>query len=224
MCKPFLGQQIFFMTLTFCTLGNLSSCNTSHVAPLASQDIQAPIHFSPSELFQKVDFIEHLNPQQQMQNYLALNISFREVERLRQQVELRIGQSLKNRGEAHITVITPIEFKQSKDMQLLGMKALHEKAIQEDLQNIKYVPICIGRSQIRDEALSQNMLTYFIVVKSPQLLNLRKKIKEDFKLSDMRLENFYPHITLGFTHRDLHFEEGAIKNENACWISLSAQE
>lgn len=225
MWKRFQGQQVFVVTLAFYVIGNLSACATSKAQSQEMQlKPQQTIEYSSHMLFHKVDFIEHVNPNQPMQNYLSLNIAFSEVARIRQKLEARLGQTLKNRGEAHITVITPVEFIKSQAMQKVGMKAVHNKALQYEIQNINYKPVCVGRGQKKDEKSGQTQQTFFIVVQSPELFELRKKIKEELQLNDFSLENFYPHITLGFTHRDLHFEEGVVKDQDSCWILLSAQE
>ena len=66
-----------------------------------------------------------------------------------------------------------------------------------------------------------NEKTYFVVVKSDGLLELRTKIQKAFvaaggSAADFLPENFYPHITLGYTKRDLHYEEGIRKDDSSC--------
>jgi hypothetical protein len=64
------------------------------------------LRYSP-DLFTPITFLEN-------KSHLAMNIPYIPVESLRKEVEKRLGSDLKNRGEAHITVITPPEYERLK--------------------------------------------------------------------------------------------------------------
>ena len=66
--------------------------------------------------------------------------------------------------------------------------------------------------------MGQNEFTYFVVVQSEDLISIRKKIQDSFvgkggDKNDFNPLNYFPHITLGFTKRDLHESDGVIKGK-----------
>lgn len=158
-----------------------------------------------------------------MQSYLAMNLPYERYQKLLQNVEKQEGVSLKSRGEAHITVITPIEFDNALKKHL-SIEEIHQLAETSDIQKIDYKEVCIGRAEKVIEEKPEK--TYFVVVQSPGLLQLRDKIHKKYiarggSAADFNPAIFYPHITLGFTSRDLHFEDGIAKDATACAPNLS---
>jgi len=191
-----------------------SACAT----PQSGQTHQSPIH---KPLFDEVEFIKHLGPRP-MQTYLAMNLNAQGLDSVRRSIEQRTQTSLKHRGEAHITVITPVEFdKYFRPLKGAG-EFMNERALELGIQRLPFEIVCIGQGQ------KAEMSTFYYVVKSQDLLNLRNQIaKELFEQLPHNVETqmlkeswkkevFYPHITLGFTHRDLHFEEGVTKDSGSC--------
>lgn len=153
---------------------------------------------------QSEEFVPH-------KDWVGLQLPYPEFEKLRKSLELDLGAELKNRGEAHITVITPPEFyKWKASSKSLEMKDL-EKEVKAELQAAKWKAVCVGSGQ------KDQMKTYFVVIDSPELFGLRQKLA---KLGALDADHFYPHVTLGFTERDLHEQDGVIKNEKACAYSL----
>jgi len=61
------------------------------------------------------------------------------------------------------------------------------------------------------------MVTYFIVVDAPFLKTWRKT---RWGLNEEKFP-YYPHITLGFTERDLHLQDGAVKDARSCHPDLN---
>lgn len=161
-------------------------------------------------------------------NALAMNIPYEPVLAVRQQLQAAYPRSLfffkgwMPEGEAHVTVITPIEF---RDMQR-GMKAgaagfsmtqIGDVAKAEGIQHsdLKILGLGSGRAQLE----GQEEEAFFIVVESKALIRLRRKIHERYVASGgnataFEPEHFYPHITVGFTKRDrdLHEADGVIKD------------
>jgi 2'-5' RNA ligase len=121
---------------------------------------------------------------------------------------------LKNRGEAHITVVTPPEWKVLS--QKLSIEEVHQWALDDKLHRAPYRPVCVGTYKLKDDS------TYFVVVESLALLRFRQKLKHEFDQrhgqGDFDPEHFKPHVTLGFTHKDLHEQDGAQKDESSCWL------
>lgn len=180
-----------YLCLTVCAWG--LSCAHKPAFPTPTATNNAP-------------FIEH-------ENWLGRNVDFSSIDSLRKQLEQHLGQSLKNRGEAHITIITPPEYDSLK--KYLSIQQINALALAEKIQQTSYTPLCMGLGQ------KDNLKTYYVVLQSPELLNMRKKIADAFykksgTKKDFDPERFYPHITLGFTDRDLHESDGVIKDSHSC--------
>lgn len=155
-------------------------------------------------------------------NYIEMSLPFEPAEALRVKLEERLSQPLKNRGEAHITVITPLEFEALKSVLSLDeIAALANRMMPGRRHRAK--PLCIGVGEAMLDGHVEK--TYFVVVSAPFLLRVRHAIEHAFaekggKRGVFLPEDFYPHITLGFTKRDLYERDGVIKNENACVYQL----
>lgn len=156
------------------------------------------------------------------QDYLAMPVSYAPVAKARNDLEKQRRISLKNRGEAHVTVLTPPEYKSlggAVSIQEINNIAKNNSMTPTDLEFI-----CVGRGQlIRQNPTESKMETYFIVVKSEGLLKIRSEIEELLKQRTAKVSSqsfsaqpFYPHITLGFTDRDLHESDGIIKDDRSC--------
>lgn len=154
---------------------------------------------------------EHLEPQA---HYIAQNLKYAPFEELRHQVENRLKIELKHRGEAHITVVTPPEW--TVLSQKLTMAEVQSWAEQNVLHRASYRPVCVGRFRKGHQS------TYYVVVESPALLAFRERLKAQYLERGGQGEfdpaRFKPHITLGFTHRDLHEQDGAVKDATSCWM------
>ena len=155
-------------------------------------------------------------------SYLSVDIPFEPVSnlflKLKERVLADYGLNLKNRGEAHITVVTPVEYFDELK-QFVKIEEIQELANKKQLQNSKFKILCIG------EGLKNEMRTYYIVVKSKKLLEFRKELWKLYNVRGGRnlktsAEKFYPHITLGFSKRDLHESDGVIKSSKSCKFSL----
>lgn len=158
--------------------------------------------------------------------YLSLSLSYEPFKKLREQVEKVLTEEsktkieLKNRGEAHVTVVTPPEFTDSLAAQL-SIEKVHEMAEALKMQESTALePICVGRGEAKIDGKLE--YTYFLVVKAPKLLEVRKSLQEKAKGFDA--DHFYPHVTLGFTKQDLHEQQGVIKNEKSCWRKVALQQ
>lgn len=96
-------------------------------------------------------------------------------------------------------------------------------ALENNIQSLNWTAECVGTASL---VINNNTETvYFVVVNSPALFELRKKINEAFirnggdkKAFDPN--KYEPHVTLGYTKRDLFMEDGVSKNKISCWKSL----
>ena len=151
------------------------------------------------------------------QSYLTMNLPYEPVKRVWKQIERAIGRKLINRGEAHITVLTPPEFTAGIDKKV-SIEEIHKIAKRMKIQKADFDVICIGSGQKEVEGNLEE--TFFLVVTSPDLMKIRKAVKRLFvkRGGDAKLFNpqkFFPHVTIGFTKRDLHESDGVIKGENS---------
>ena len=158
-------------------------------------------------------FIAH-NGDGKFGSYLAMNINYLPIKRLHSQLQKKFKIKLKTRGESHITTVTPPEYYQVLRKKI-SINDINSIAIDLNIQQAKFTIICLGRGK------RGNFQTFYLVVKSLDLLKIRKKIKELFiaRGGDPQTftpNNFHPHITIAFTKRDLHEADGIIKNELSC--------
>ncbi|MCC7442603.1 MAG: 2'-5' RNA ligase family protein [Bdellovibrionales bacterium] len=174
-----------------------------------------------ASLFSGADapFLQHTGPG--FDSYLAQNLPYAPVPAFVSDVEREFGLTLRTRGEAHVTVITPPEAIRLGSH--LSIQRIHELASPE-VQRAALVPICLGRGQ---KALGGRLeSTFFVVLNSSDLLDLRRRIAFEFQTAGgapeaFDAESFHPHITLGFTLRDLHLQDGVIKDERSCVAALA---
>lgn len=225
MAKSML-QRIFLvkprLKVFLCSLIMLSCSHTS------KRVIQGP------NQWKSMPFVAH-------ENWLALNVDPEPITQIRNQIEFLLNSNtntnsntssnsissqiiLKSRGEAHITILTPLEFDILNTT--LSIQEINTIAQTMKIQNIQWTPLCVGYGV--DSKNSKNS-TYFVVVKAEEAINLRKKIFEAYLKKHQDLKNFdplhfYPHITIGFTDRDLHESDGIIKDVQRCFFDLSTPE
>lgn len=173
------------------------------------------------DLFLRTSFLEHARPTP-FGSYLAQNLHYPPFADLRGALEGRLGHGLLNRGEAHLTLITPPEFDQVLKTHL-SMEDLHGLARDADIQGFDFEPICLGRAaKTLEEGPAE---TFFVVVRSDAARALRARIHALFverggSAGAFEPDKYDPHITLGFTVRDLHREDGVRKDESSCWRPL----
>lgn len=179
----------------------------------------APKYHLSTKVFDNKDlpFISHRGPGP-FDSYLTMEIQFAPIADLFKQLLLDQRKVLTNRGEAHITVLTPVEFHEILKSKLT-MDDIDEIARKQKLQESPFTIVCLGEGSL--EMNSKLESAYYVVVRSPALLKVREEIqkawiakggdKESFKP-----EYFYPHITLGYTARDLHLSDGVVKDESTC--------
>jgi 2'-5' RNA ligase len=152
--------------------------------------------------------------------YLAFNLKGDAIKEYFEKIDHFSYRTLKNRGESHITVITPPEF-QDDLSKFISIQEINEIAEKNNIQQSTYKPLCIGKGMATDK--EKFLETYYIVVESENLFKIRKEIAKLYnskggkKFDPM---NYYPHITLGFTDRDLFESDGLIKNNKTCMKTL----
>ncbi|MBL7687376.1 MAG: hypothetical protein JNJ49_05035 [Bdellovibrionaceae bacterium] len=150
-------------------------------------------------------------PSDETARYVTVDLPYDPFRRLTESLETLEGIKLKTRGEAHITLITPPEFD-------VLSKHLAESEIRHAFDAVALrpaEPICVGRGHVGAAK------TYYVVVKLASALKVRELLAKKFKarggdLAQFKAAVFYPHVTLGFTDRDLHIQDGVVKDAKSC--------
>lgn len=122
--------------------------------------------------------------------------------------------SLKDRGEAHITLVTPPEYRALQDE--VGEKRLRLTLEKLPWSEAHWEPICVGEAH-----LQSGQRSFFVVIKSEDLLQMRRNLWDQLgRPAGFDPTLFEPHITLGFTERDLHRADGIRKDQSSCKAKL----
>ncbi|CAO0799051.1 unnamed protein product [Mucor circinelloides] len=126
---------------------------------------------------------------------------------------------LLNRGESHITVISPPEF---GVLATAGMTIdqVNQIALTEKIQSSKVKIVCLGKEDVNGK------IVYQLIVSAPNLVNIREKVfqlfvKQGGNTALFDPSAFWPHITVGFTSGDLFIQDGVYKGANVCYRPIS---
>lgn len=159
-------------------------------------------------------------------SYLTMAVNFAPIKKLFEQFSAHYTEqhsiNLKSRGEAHITVITPPEYHDILKSKLT-MAEIDAIALGSNIQSANFDVVCLGKGNAMIKNKPQ--VAFYVVVNAVELLNIRQKIqalyiKKGGNVDDFQAEQFYPHITLGFSSRDLHESDGVIKGAQSCYADL----
>jgi hypothetical protein len=183
-----------------------------------------PLPFSASGVDgSQMPDLTHQGPKE-FDTYLSLSLPYLPSAELRTALEGKLKRELKNRGEAHVTIVTPVEFWQVLKPLKITMDEI--EALSSDRQNTAVEAVCLGRGRTVLNGKPES--TYYVVVRSKGLFELRKRVEELYLSrggieGGFRAEHYFPHITLGYTERDLHESDNVIKGENTCAFALNVQ-
>lgn len=205
----------------FVGLGLLPSCSSQSKKPNAiiqQNIIEIGSMTLDGSIYKKIDFIDNSNAKIP---YLSLGVFFDSVRPLKTQIENQERLSLQSRGEAHITILTPAEWLQIT--KIVPAKLIAELAHLNRLQDIPFQAVCVGRGEKKED--QKTLSTYFIVVDAPKLIEFRRSIQSVYitrggSALDFDPNDFQPHITIGFTVRDLHSQDGVGKNKASCFSQI----
>ncbi|AZZ36831.1 hypothetical protein CIK05_08520 [Bdellovibrio sp. qaytius] len=145
-----------------------------------------------------------------VKSYVSLDLEYPEYQQTLNKLDAFLGTKLINRSEAHITVLTPPELKNITAN--TSPETIHQEW--EEWKTKSFKKVCLGEGSITEK--NKVLKTYYIVVDAPEILAFRKYIKTKYAVKNFDADIFYPHITLGFTERDLHYEQGVIKDPKSC--------
>ncbi|KAK3812244.1 MAG: hypothetical protein J3Q66DRAFT_404062 [Benniella sp.] len=200
---------------------------------LAARQQDKPIAINKKVLqTAKVPFIPHSGAGL-FTNWVGLNVDFKYVKPVFDLVNATAAYgngTLISRGEAHVTVILPTEYDQILQPAGVTIDEINRLASQKNrLQKSRFELECLGRVQVvtKSDGVFQQSLQ--IILKNYK--DLTRFRQDVFKLyvkkggnpALFNPENFFPHITLGYRHRDIHLEDGVFKGKNACIHTIVAK-
>lgn len=151
---------------------------------------------------------------------LALNVQYKDIKALRKVISetikrpLQFLQSWDPNGEAHVTTVTPPEFTNNLSKYVSQEKInqiARDLKIQES--DMEILGIGSGKKKFGNETGE----TFFVIVKSQNLLKIRELIYLEYLKAGgpskgFTPTNFYPHVTIGYTHSDIHENDGLLKD------------
>jgi len=168
-----------------------------------------------------VNFVANMGPNP-FQSWLQQTIDYTWLKPVFDQVQAIVKKPLKNRGEAHITVVTPPEYDQVLKPAGVTMTDINKLAVKMWIQRAEFKVKCLGRARTHLNYQGDMDEVYFVLVESEDLFKIREEIQKLYisKGGEPALfaaRAFWPHITLGFTTRDMFMTDGVWKDTNACW-------
>ncbi len=154
---------------------------------------------------------------------LALNVEYDDVKMIRAKISgvlkkrLKFFDTWETEGEAHVTTITPPEFN-NQLTPYVSQDTINRIAANLDIQasDVKVLGLGSGKKVFNGE-LGE---TFFIIIQSRKLLAIREAIYLEYLKNGgpksgpkaFNPRRFFPHITVGFTHDDIHESDGLLKD------------
>ena len=113
-------------------------------------------------------------------------------------------------------MLRPTEFKILSNY--ISIEDINKIALENNIQNTKFEVQGLGNGSTKISNIGE--FTYFVIVRADELLNIRKLISNvcveaGMDSSSWNYSKYNPHITIGYTKRDLHEEDGVIKNSSS---------
>lgn len=184
---------------------------------IATQAVMAEVLLSKN-IFRKVPY----SSQYSESGSLIRSVDYRSVNDLIPQIEKKFkkilkSRNLQDRNESHITVITPPEGKTNFIPGSIGIDKILPMSeminkYKYTLQKTKFDIVCLGM-----QSNTKGSIVFYLVVKSKDIINIRKEISSivsvDPAIPFKAVENYYPHITIGFVGEDVH---GVSKGPDTC--------
>lgn len=156
-------------------------------------------------------------------DWVGIPMPYGPVEKIREELEKRLGKKLQHRGEAHITVITPPEFRILS--QTLKMNTIDKIVAKEGSMKAPIKVLCLKKvTAVLGDKTEES---WFVSVESAELREFRNQVWRRFVANggipdDFAWKRWSPHITVGFTSRDLHDEDRISKEKAECAYELKA--
>ncbi len=153
--------------------------------------------------------------------YIAKAIPYGPINKVKKLLETRLETTLQARPEAHLTLVTPPEYQElTKVLKRENILALADRM---GIQKSSFSVPCLGKgTKVEGSSI---MATYYLVVQDEALTAFRQALAEQFlaqggKPGQFLPLQYHPHITVAFTKRDLHFEDGVVKDQKSCIFAV----
>jgi len=208
----FLSVTITLLSTCY-SLGNTNACNNVLTEPMS-------ITLQPSIIQnEEMPFYTHKGDGP-FDTTLAMNISYEPVLNLRRILEQTLDLKLKfltawnPAGEGHITTVTPPEY-YNVLRPFISAEKMEEIALTHNIQASDVKILGLGRGE--KEINGKIEQTFFLIAYSENLLRIRTEIYDEFVKNGGNPDSwnpnkFYPHITIGYTNKDLHESDGILKD------------
>lgn len=208
--------------LTFGIMG----CKTTSSSMERSKRNDDPHRFwLPLDTFLRVSFLE-IDEESLGGPVFAQNLHAPPLDELRRAIEKRTQLTLQAPEGSSLAILDAFE---TKAVLASGFSRdeLHRMALEFDIQGYDFEPVCVGRGSIGTGEEGRSV--YFMVVRSPAVQEFRGRLRETLINRDpggaaLLREPYEPHVTLGYTHRDLTHEDGVKKDETSCWLPVAVDE
>ncbi len=195
---------------------------------LLALTLALPLWATPIELGIEADFkqsskqtfVQHRQPYT-----LAIDLPNEPYEHLRLKLQQSLGFPLrrfegwKQTGESHLTVVTPPEYNQVLS-RFLSEDEIDGIAKSLELQQSDIVGLGLGTGQVTVQGEVQQ--TFFLIADSSKARQVRHAIHQAYvskggRASDWDPSWYFPHVTVGFTHSDIHEHQGLLKSIKHSW-------
>ncbi|CEG75211.1 hypothetical protein RMATCC62417_10294 [Rhizopus microsporus] len=208
-----LKLVLLLITLLYCFV----DAKQVHYKTPLGVDYQGPVLKISRKILnaKKVPFVEHPAGNN---SWLGMSVDFKYIKPVFEELN-STAVPLLNRGESHITVVSPPEFAVLASAGVT-IEQVNDIARKNKIQSSKLKIVCLGKEDVTINNIRK--IVYQIIVKSDDLVKIRREI---FKLYVQKKgntalfdpESFWPHITVGFTSSDVFIEQGVYKGANVCY-------
>ncbi|KAL6762462.1 hypothetical protein V8C86DRAFT_2518281 [Haematococcus lacustris] len=160
-------------------------------------------------------------------SWLGFQLSWALYEPIFAQLNSTAGVApLVNRADVYITTISTAEYAVLSSLSSITIQDINAIAMASDIQASSFVPHCVARFRkslvtpaVVDEA-------YNVPASSADLVAIRQRVSDLYQMLGgepgmFNPTSFLPHITLGFSRRNMGDADGVFKGENACWAPIS---
>lgn len=210
-----MNKLVVLLTLFFSQISYAGICDPT---PAPTKNIYLERNASPVKKIKvSLDILEHNDFVFKSGNgpystYFTLDLPFAPAKEVYSQLE-KLYPHLKNRGEAHITILTPVEFNCAFKKYGVTMEEIKE-VIKKDFPGPfqdKILSLGSGSKQMNGNLEE----TFFLITEGLIFFKMREEIAKLLpkNQTEFKPQKYAPHITIGFTKRDLHESDGIFKNE-----------
>lgn len=156
-------------------------------------------------------------------DWVGIPMPYAPVEKIREELEKRLGKKLHHQGEAHITVITPAEMRILS--QTIKLNTVEKIVVKESAMKAAIKVVCLKKVIVVLGNKTEE--SWYLSIDSEELREFRNQVWRRFVASggipgDFQWKRWSPHITVGYTSREAHDEDRISKEKAECSYELKA--